>query len=55
MPELIVNNKAPYYAALEAADEAWAGGRLDVSAMESLIAEHLKTQLQSGLPGPGGL
>lgn len=47
VPELIVRNKLPYYYALEAADAAALDGTLDVSAMEALFAEHLRTQLES--------
>ena len=47
VPELIVRNKMPYYRALEAADAAELEGRLDVSEMERLFANHLRTQLSS--------
>jgi len=45
IPERIAENKRPYYAALEAADAAWKEGRVDVSAMETLLQEHLAAQL----------
>jgi Fic family protein len=45
IPELIAAHKKPYYAALEAADEAARKGKIDVSEMEQLIAGHLATQL----------
>jgi Fic family protein len=45
IPELIAANKRPYYAALEAADEAARNGEIDVSGMEQLIGSHLATQL----------
>lgn len=45
IPERIAENKKPYYSALEAADRAWAENRLDVSAMEQLLQEHLEAQL----------
>lgn len=43
----IVENKQPYYAALDAADDAWKGGGVDVSAMEALIERFLEVQLSS--------
>ena len=43
----IVADKNPYYAALDAADDAWRLGVLDVSMMESLIEDFLTTQLSS--------
>jgi Fic family protein len=45
IPERIAENKRPYYAALEAADQAWKDGRVDVSAMEKLLQGHLEAQL----------
>lgn len=45
IPEQIAENKRPYYAALEAADEAYRGKRLDVSALELLLEERLAKQL----------
>lgn len=45
VPERVAESKAPYYAALESADLAWSEGRLDVSAMEHLLAGHLGAQL----------
>jgi Fic family protein len=45
IPEQIAANKDPYYDALEAADTAWAGGKIDVSALESLISDMLARQL----------
>lgn len=35
VPERIRENRAPYYAALKAADRAWDGGNLDLSEMEA--------------------
>jgi Fic family protein len=43
--EQISSEKDPYYKALEAADEAWAQGRLDLSKMEDLLGSLLATQL----------
>lgn len=45
IPEQISNNKTPYYAALEAADKKWAGGKLDLSELEQLLSAALATQL----------
>ena len=45
IPDLIARDKQPYYRALEAADEADAEGRIDVSEMEQLLEHHLATQL----------
>jgi Fic family protein len=43
----IVDNRMPYYAALDAADAAWKAGLVDVSEMEILIRELLVKQLAS--------
>jgi Fic family protein len=43
--ERILWKKVPYYRALEAADESWRAGRLDVSAMAELVSDLLKDQL----------
>jgi hypothetical protein len=52
IPDQIADDKPPYYAALEAADEAWAkSGTVDVSAMESLLRGMLAKQLVSVFPG----
>ncbi len=45
IPESIVENRAPYFAALRAADSAWEDGVVDVSEMETLISELLAIQL----------
>jgi len=47
IPEQIVGNREPYYAALDAADAAWNNGIVDVSVMESLMERLLETQLRS--------
>jgi Fic family protein len=47
IPEQIVANRQPYYAALDAADAAWAHGVVDVGAMEELMSEMLAKQLVS--------
>lgn len=43
--ELLVWQKRRYYRALEAADKAWREGRMDVSAMRSLLEALLEKQL----------
>jgi fido (protein-threonine AMPylation protein) len=45
IPELIIENRDEYYAALDAADVAWAAQRLDVSRMEALLDRLLAAQL----------
>ena len=46
IPDRISDNKIPYYGALDTADAAWkAGETVDVSAMESLLGDHLAAQL----------
>jgi Fic family protein len=53
--DLIVGNKPPYWAALEAADAAWANGnRVDVGALESLLENLLGAQLVSILEDAKG-
>jgi Fic family protein len=47
VPEQIAADKRPYYEALEAADDAWLRGKLDLAALESLLDGHLATQLLS--------
>jgi hypothetical protein len=46
IPEIIDENKDPYYAGLEAADAAWKdGNRIDVSKLEQVIGSALSKQL----------
>ncbi len=46
IPDRISDNKFPYYDALDAADAAWKSGEaVDVSAMETLLGDHLAAQL----------
>ncbi|RWX76024.1 Fic family protein [Neorhizobium lilium] len=45
IPDQIVNNRKPYFDALEAADEAAKSGKIDLSRMEDLIEGMLATQL----------
>lgn len=47
IPDQIAKNKAPYYKALTAADQAYKDGRIDVSELEELIAARLAAQLLS--------
>jgi Fic family protein len=50
IPDLIAENKTPYYQALEAADEVWsAENRIDLTKLELLLAELLAAQLVSAL------
>jgi Fic family protein len=52
--DLIVSNKPPYWAALEAADAAWGEHRVDVAALETLLEELLSAQLVSVLEDARG-
>ncbi|NDE90605.1 MAG: Fic family protein [Alphaproteobacteria bacterium] len=45
VPERIRENRQPYYAALRAADRAWAEGNLDCSELENYLAGLLMAQL----------
>jgi hypothetical protein len=45
VPEMIAQDKTPYYRALEAADEAGKRGAIDVSGMEHLLSELLAKQM----------
>jgi Fic family protein len=47
IPQQIENDRKPYFAALRAADEAWAKDSLDVSVMEELVKNTLAAQLLS--------
>jgi Fic family protein len=47
IPEQIASDKAPYYKALEAADEEWEAKKLDLSVLERLISDLLANQLAS--------
>lgn len=47
IPEQIEKNRTPYYRALEAADDAWDEGKIDLSAMKQLIAAMLAKQLHA--------
>jgi Fic family protein len=45
VPERIRENRAPYYAALQAADKAWDLGHFDVSQLAEYLSGLLKAQL----------
>lgn len=45
IPDQIVDNRKPYFEALDAADAAWVEGRLDIAMMEDLIGRMLTHQL----------
>ncbi|HWB33534.1 MAG TPA: Fic family protein [Acidobacteriaceae bacterium] len=45
IPDQISEDKTPYYKALEAADDAWAEGKIDLTAMKDLMKGMLATQL----------
>ncbi len=49
IPDLIAEQKPPYYESLEAADAAWADGRLNLDALEALLEAHLAAQLVSAV------
>ena len=53
--EQIVNNRQPYYEALDAADAAWGDRIIDLSAMEGLLEHALAVQLSSVLEAAGSL
>jgi Fic family protein len=57
IPEQIVDNRVPYFEALDGADEAYNKDRIDVSKMEELLAGLLANQLVSiyKLAGDGQL
>lgn len=54
IPDQIVKNRSPYFDALDAADEAYRDGRIDVSKMESLLSSLLAHQLMSVYQLAGG-
>ena len=49
--DLIVENRQPYYEALDEADADWQNGIVDVSAMETLLRRLLKAQIESAFRG----
>lgn len=54
IPEQIMSDREPYYAALDDADAAWTSGKVDVGSLESLLSEMLKKQLMSIYHAAGG-
>jgi len=54
IPDQIVDNRNPYFDALDAADVAWKEGRVDVSKMEDLLGALLARQLTSFYKAVGG-
>jgi Fic family protein len=54
IPDQIVDNRNPYFDALDAADAAWKEGRIDVSKMEELLGALLARQLTSFYQAAGG-
>lgn len=54
IPDQIVDNREPYFEALDAADLALKGGRFDVSKMEELLASLLANQLAGFYRAVGG-
>jgi Fic family protein len=54
IPDQIVDNRVPYFDALDAADAALRAGALDVSAMEELLSTLLARQLMSVYDLAGG-
>ena len=47
IPQQIELEKTPYYRALEAADDAWDGGKIDLTAMKALLGAMLAKQLHA--------
>lgn len=54
IPDQIVDNRKPYFAALDAADAAWANGQLDLSVMDQLLGRLLANQLAKFYQQVGG-
>jgi Fic family protein len=54
IPDQIVNDRRGYFKALDEADEAWKGGRIDVATMEELLAAMLARQLTAFYHSAGG-
>lgn len=47
IPEQIEKDRTPYYRSLEAADTAWAEGKIDLTAMKELLGAMLAKQLHA--------
>jgi len=54
IPDQIVDNRNPYFEALDAADAAYREGKIDVSKMENLLATLLAKQLAGFYQAAGG-
>ena len=54
IPDQIVDNRNPYFEALDAADSAYRDGKIDVSKMEALLAALLAKQLAGFYEAVGG-
>ena len=54
IPDQIVDNRNPYFEALDAADTAWKSGKIDVSQMEELLGKLLARQLAGFYEAAGG-
>ncbi|MFG1359972.1 Fic family protein [Xanthobacter pseudotagetidis] len=55
IPQQIVDNRIPYFDALDAADAAWREGKLDLSRMEELLSGMLAKQLHGAYAQAGGI
>jgi Fic family protein len=54
IPDQIVDNRQPYFEALDSADAAWTSGTLDLSMMEDLLGRLLARQLANFYQAAGG-
>lgn len=54
IPEQIVENRNPYFAALDAADTAFSDGKIDMDVMEQLLSGMLAVQLKNAYEHAGG-
>jgi len=54
IPDQIVDNRKPYFEALDAADLAFRDGKIDVSKMEDLLSALLANQLAHFYASVGG-
>lgn len=55
IPDMIAENKTPYYQALEAADQSLSSGWVDLSQLEELMGDLLAAQLVSALEQARGV
>jgi hypothetical protein len=54
IPDQIVDNRIPYFEALDAADATYRDGKIDVSKMETLLSSLLARQLTGFYQAMGG-